>query len=529
MDAEEHVRRAGAAASAAGIDGGSKAPDISVRVMEPLLGYLAEELGRDTVDASVCASGLLPADVVNHDAWVSAGFAERLVRELLRRSHGLDDLPPRDHPVWKLWRMAGRRTMERRAMGPAWHLLRAFASPAVGYRQIPSLIQRANRMTRAELVSQEPGCTVLRFRPNESSTRDLAAYCWNRVGTLEDLPTVWDLPRAEIEHPSCLHDPSHPADACVYVIRYRERAVLPVAITLSVIAGGAALGWALATALGGSAPLSAMLGAVGAWGLLLRWRLSRAQVAIRVEAERYGRVVSETDARYLQLRRALLSTRKVAGYLPAALVDALLEDPEQEARLGGLRVDASVLFADIVGFTPRCEGLLPEEVVGQLNLYFSHVDPAVAAHDGIIDKRIGDGLMAVFVGRGGEDPRLGHRVRAVRCALALLDAVTACSEELVASGRQPMEIRVGVAAGPLVQGNIGSPIKLEYTVIGDIVNLAARLESNASPGHVLVERSLAEAVPGAVRTREATIHVKGKRRAVDVVELASLAQTSVAV
>lgn len=504
-----------------------QAPDISVRVLAPLLAYLASQVDRETVDGAVRDAGLEPSQVVDPDAWVSGAFAEAFIRAFVRRTHGLDTSPPRSHPVWQLWRMAGRQTVERRAMGPAWHVVRAFASPAIAFRQFPVLIQRANRMTRAELVSQEPGRTVLRFSPLRPDQPDHVAYCWNRIGTLEDMPTVWDLPRADVAHPECMHDPAQPAGACVYVIHYRERSALPIAVSVGAASLGAVGGWIAASTAAAlpAEPLAAALGALLGWTLVLRWRLARAQRAVQVEAERYGQLVAESDARYLRLRRAHLATRKIAGYLPTALVEKLLEDPEQEARLGGRRTDATVLFADIVGFTPRCEGMLPEEVVRQVNLYFSHVDPVVAAHDGIIDKRMGDGIMAVFVGRPGEDPRLGHRSRAVGCALSLLDAADACSAELVATGADPLVIRVGVAAGPLVQGNIGSSVKLEYTVLGDVVNLAARLESNAAPGHVLVERSVADEVgPVGERTREATIQVKGKRRPVQVVELARAAR-----
>jgi adenylate cyclase len=253
---------------------------------------------------------------------------------------------------------------------------------------------------------------------------------------------------------------------------------------------------------------------------VLGWQRSRAAARERDAAAGFDDVLAASDARYRALweerealRRSLLANRKISGYLAHDLVERILADPEVELSLGGTRVEAAVLFADLVGFTPRCEAMAPERVVSDLNVYFRHVDGVIDAHGGIIDKRIGDAVMVVFVVRNG-DVAATH-ARAVACARAILGAVGPCNEELARAGSPPLQVRVGVAAGPLVQGNMGSSVRLEYTVIGDTVNLAARLEGLATPGRALVLASMVEGEAGERRT----VNVKGKVQAVEVVEV----------
>jgi adenylate cyclase len=200
-------------------------------------------------------------------------------------------------------------------------------------------------------------------------------------------------------------------------------------------------------------------------------------------------------------------------------VDRILRNPEEELRLGGTRTLGAVLFTDVVNFTPRCEAETPERVLSDLNLLFGTLDEVIRRHGGVIDKRMGDGLMVVFPGRKGEDEATIAQ-RGARCALELLRAMKGVNEALAQRGAKPMELRAGIAAGPLVQGNMGSPMRMEYTVIGAPVNLAARLEPQATPGHVVVEARLFEApLPGATLTSRRSVAVKGIRDEVEVMEL----------
>ena len=179
-----------------------------------------------------------------------------------------------------------------------------------------------------------------------------------------------------------------------------------------------------------------------------------------------------------------------------------------------------MLFADLVSYTSRCEGASPEEVVEHLNLFFAHVDPLVEKHRGIIDKRLGDGVMVVFTPASGDETPAALRRRAIQCGLAVLQGMQACNRALAERGAPPLQLRAGLAAGRLVQGNMGSPVRLEYTVIGDVVNVASRLHGHARPGSLLVEAAALQAAGDGfpvVDRRE--VQVKGREQPVEVVEL----------
>jgi adenylate cyclase len=143
-------------------------------------------------------------------------------------------------------------------------------------------------------------------------------------------------------------------------------------------------------------------------------------------------------------------------------------------RLGGETVSASVLFADIRGFTALSERLTPTEVVSLLNGYFAAVEPAIRAEGGWIDKFGGDSLLAVF---GAPAPQADHVRRAVRAALGIRAALSEFNGRQREAGGPTLRIGVGVDCGEMVAGSVGSPERMEYTVIGDVVNVASRIES----------------------------------------------------
>ena len=165
--------------------------------------------------------------------------------------------------------------------------------------------------------------------------------------------------------------------------------------------------------------------------------------------------------------------RLFSRYVSKDVYEQLLKDPGG-ARLGGQRRTMTVLFSDIRGFTTVSEQGEPEAIVAQLNEYFSRMVPIVFAHKGTIDKFVGDMIMALF-GAPLDDP--DHADHAVQTALAMSAELGQLNGEWVAAGRPALDIGIGINTGDMVAGNLGSQDIMSYTVIGDEVNLGARLES----------------------------------------------------
>lgn len=145
-----------------------------------------------------------------------------------------------------------------------------------------------------------------------------------------------------------------------------------------------------------------------------------------------------------------------------------------ELKLGGKRSHVTVLFADIRGFTSMSENMSAEEVSVILNEYFTEIEPIIAKYNGVINKFIGDAVMAIF-GEPIQDKN--HAINAVKCANEMLEKVDKLQIKWLREGKPKIEIGVGINTGEAFVGNIGSETRLEYTVIGDMVNLASRIES----------------------------------------------------
>ncbi len=139
--------------------------------------------------------------------------------------------------------------------------------------------------------------------------------------------------------------------------------------------------------------------------------------------------------------------------------------------LGGEMRDATILFADIRGFTTLSEGMPPPELLSFLNEYFSRISRVIEQEKGVIDKYIGDEVMAIF---GAPLPSADHALRAVAAAVGMLRELARLNDEQ--QRPTPLRIGIGIATGPVVAGNVGSPERLNYTVLGDTVNIASRLQ-----------------------------------------------------
>lgn len=143
--------------------------------------------------------------------------------------------------------------------------------------------------------------------------------------------------------------------------------------------------------------------------------------------------------------------------------------------LGGRRVQGTVMFCDIRGFTALVESLPPEETIELLNTWYTLMFDAISSHGGVVNQMIGDGLMAIF---GAPLPLPGHGAAAVRAALEMVELVGLLNAERTAAGKCAIRIGVGIATGEMVAGYTGTQHRATYTCIGDTVNLAARLEAH---------------------------------------------------
>jgi len=200
------------------------------------------------------------------------------------------------------------------------------------------------------------------------------------------------------------------------------------------------------------------------------------------------------------------------------VVAQLAENPEL-AQLGGKRRDMSVLFSDIRGFTTVTEGGKPEELVAQLNEYFSRMVEVVFRHKGTVDKFVGDMVMALF-GAPLDDP--DHAEHAVQAAIDMIHELGELNKDWAARGMTQLDIGIGVNSGDMIAGNIGSASAMSYTVIGDNVNLGSRLESlnKDYKTRIIISEATKTRLTRTYETRPlGDVKVKGKTKAVAIHEI----------
>jgi adenylate cyclase len=182
----------------------------------------------------------------------------------------------------------------------------------------------------------------------------------------------------------------------------------------------------------------------------------------------------------------------------------------------------TVLFLDIRGFTSLSERLQPREVVDLLNAYFERVVKVVIKHEGVINKFIGDAIMAVFgVPKAVPDPER----RAVLAGLEIQQAVLEFNEERRFRGQEVAHFGIGINTGQAIAGNVGSSERMEYTVIGDAVNLAQRLQGQAQAGEVIISTTTLQRVPGLRVEERGAVTVKGKVAPVQVFRVVDASAT----
>ena len=197
-------------------------------------------------------------------------------------------------------------------------------------------------------------------------------------------------------------------------------------------------------------------------------------------------------------------------HVSPALVDQMLshDDPLKALDLSGKRAKVTVFYSDIRGFTAMSESMTPEAIYGALNEYFEEMCRLVFEHGGYVDKFIGDCLMAVF---SAPNPRPDDACEAVMSAWKQQQQILAMMTEWAAQGRQVFTVGMGLNTGEVVLGNLGSSDRLNYTVIGDNVNTAARLYNVAKGGQIIISESTYAEVKDRFAVNELTpVFVKGK-------------------
>jgi adenylate cyclase len=218
---------------------------------------------------------------------------------------------------------------------------------------------------------------------------------------------------------------------------------------------------------------------------------------------------------FTKMRTGLRSFKK---YVPDGLVRELIS-LNKEAILEGERRTMTIYFSDIAGFTSISEKLSPEELVEQLSQYLGSASKIITEHHGTLDKYIGDAIMAFW---GAPSPLEDHALQACLSAIEHKRVLRLANQELIRMGKMPFTDRIGIHTGEVIVGNMGSENRLNYTVIGDNVNLASRLESiNKYYGtEIIISEPTYSIVRDYVEVRVLDlVAVKGKHNAIEIYEL----------
>ncbi|NNE41003.1 MAG: CHASE2 domain-containing protein [Marinicaulis sp.] len=277
---------------------------------------------------------------------------------------------------------------------------------------------------------------------------------------------------------------------------------LPGAIGVSLASGAL---WAL-----GAISLSQTVYGAGVLLPVLPWLLAAAVSFVAIYS--YRVILEDQSKRWV--------THAFRHYLSPTLVSKLAQEPDS-LKLGGERRRVAVLFADLAGFTSTSEKLSdrPEELVSHLNQFFEIMAQKIEMHDGYIDKFIGDAVMGIW---GAPVAVENVEQKAAEAALACAAAIDAWNAEQADDNAQPINIRFGVSAGEVIAGNLGSKDRFNYTVIGDAVNRAARLEQeNKRVGtRILVDHSIAAHLNSEILTKfiEETA-LRGQKKTTKLYEL----------
>ncbi len=219
----------------------------------------------------------------------------------------------------------------------------------------------------------------------------------------------------------------------------------------------------------------------------------------------------------LELERKNRFIRETFGcFLTDDVVDTLLESPEG-LKLGGEMREVTILMSDLRGFSSMSEGLGPDQVVHIINRYLEEMVNVILEFGGTIDEFIGDAILVIF---GAPISTEDHAEKAVACALAMQNAMSVVNAANLRDGLPTLEMGIGVNTGEVVVGNIGSPKRMKYGVVGSHVNLAARIESCTIGGQLLISETTFKQVESTAKIREKMlITAKGFKETVNIYDV----------
>jgi len=261
-------------------------------------------------------------------------------------------------------------------------------------------------------------------------------------------------------------------------------------------------------------PLKALVGGVA--------EIARGNFEYRIRKttnDEIGDLTSAFNVMAKDLKDKVLIEDAFKRYVSHQVADEILKDPDVFAKsLKGTKKRITAFFGDIRGFTPISEQLPPEEVVAFLNFYLTEMTTIIFANEGTIDKFMGDCIMAVF---GAPVEHSDDVYRAVKSGVEIQKRIEEMNKQRVTEGKQDIHVGIGINYGEAVVGNIGSTQRLEYTVIGDSVNTAARLQTVAKGGEIVVSDSVYREVKDHFDfIHMEPVKVKGKARSLKVWKIA---------
>jgi adenylate cyclase len=286
----------------------------------------------------------------------------------------------------------------------------------------------------------------------------------------------------------------------------RRQQIIYLGMALGFIVGGLLISFALARLI--TKPLDSL-----AAGIQVVARGDLRRLVPVSSSDEIGKLTNVFNQMILSLREKLLMEK----YLSQPTVESIKEHRDMtQLKLGGERKYVTALFSDARGFTSLSEKMSPEDVVRLMNVYLNLQAKVIHQFGGTIDKFVGDEVMAIFEGRGNE-------INAVRAAVEIQSYCKALNAARTAAGENVISIGIGLNNGEVVMGNMGSEDHMDYTVIGDNINIAARMCGIAQPGMVLVSRAIAEAIGDQATLKDLhPVMVKGKDQPIGIAEVVSV-------